>query len=343
MDPADHANPANQTDHAGHAPTTASIAEVSVAAPVTRAVSVAIGLSIVVMLTVVMVVGIGLGLTSGLTWVVILGTLAVLAGWRLISHRVATRRVDRLLATEAPADISQQAEAILRRTRYVQPMAALHHWVELLAAGQHTAAVLRICQPEQRASLTPINVPFEPQLLDETDPILEQLSEGAAADAGPDRKPTDPTWQYVVRNVHMKGGWFVVAAFGFNVVIHGLMAIRTGRITWQLAMWSSMFAATLLIPVGSAGTSRRQALAVPGGLLVRKAGKRRSGWDLHLFTRERAVLMVYQAGRKQWMIVTADGERRERVAGTRREVEFALWAWLSPLPPPDAARLSDLA
>lgn len=107
-------------------------------------------------------------------------------------------------------------------------------------------------------------------------------------------------------------------------------------------MWSAMFLSVLLLPVGGFG-SRKQLLAVPGGLCHRRIRRGSDDWNIHLFTRESSVACIYQSGARQWMIVVADEQEHAKCAGTRKEVEFALRAWLSPLDPPTIDQLKELA
>ena len=54
------------------------------------------------------------------------------------------------------------------------------------------------------------------------------------------------------------------------------------------------------------------------------------------------MLVICKLFPQQWMAVLADDEACSSTVGTPRELEFALQAWMSPLPPPEPERLSDL-
>jgi hypothetical protein len=61
-----------------------------------------------------------------------------------------------------------------------------------------------------------------------------------------------------------------------------------------------------------------------------------------VFDRRRSVLAVMRTTSRQWNLCVADGERCLSAVGAQNELETALRAWLSPLSPPPADRLSDL-
>jgi hypothetical protein len=94
-------------------------------------------------------------------------------------------------------------------------------------------------------------------------------------------------------------------------------------------------------------TRRTEWLAVPGGLVVRRGARFRSQWDLHLFDRRKAVLLLIAppaagAYQRSWLLIVADEHTCKSRFGAQAEVEGAARAWLSPLPPPSVAQLSDL-
>jgi hypothetical protein len=86
----------------------------------------------------------------------------------------------------------------------------------------------------------------------------------------------------------------------------------------------------------------QQCLAVPAGLVVRKAGSHRRSWELHLFTRASSVFCFVQTAARTGCLILADAHACEAFPITEKELEFALRAWFSPLPPPLAAELTDL-
>ncbi len=98
----------------------------------------------------------------------------------------------------------------------------------------------------------------------------------------------------------------------------------------------------LLGPTRGGPYERAQWLLVPGGVLVRKAVRRSTRSRLHLFDRRRSTLCLSQYRRQRWLVVAADAEECEQTLATDREAHFLLRAWLSPLEPPPADRLTDL-
>ena len=81
---------------------------------------------------------------------------------------------------------------------------------------------------------------------------------------------------------------------------------------------------------------------VPGGLIIRKAGLLDRRWKVHLLEPANSILLVFQAGRRQWIACAATEDFFDRVVMTKREADFLLRAWLSPLSPPPVEKLTDL-
>lgn len=332
-----HSN--DSTDAAG-VPT---IIEIPIDYPMTRPVMAVFAISIVAVFAISVLLAWLVSLGSNYVLVSMVVLLIWMLTWGAWSRHHAAHVVAQSCGGSAPLDLRKTSMEILRRSKYIQSMAALHSFVELLASRDHRSTVIRICQPANAGEIRPLLVPFEPQPLDETDRTFQDIIAGEDDAAEQRSKLEDPTMNKIKRNIHLKGGWLITAIFGVNVAIHGWFAYQAGRVTPEFALWSTVFFVTLFAPVGSALSSPRQMLAVPGGLLYRRACRKTGKWEVHLFDRRKSVLCAYQAGKRQWVIAVADGERRETVFGTRREIEFALRAWLSPLEPPDRDRLDDLA
>ena len=112
---------------------------------------------------------------------------------------------------------------------------------------------------------------------------------------------------------------------------------------WDFALWAGLLAFYLLVPARSGLAWDKQHLAVPGGLVVRKARWQRGTWQVHLFDSRDSVLCVYREDKHKWRLTVADAETCESTEATKREVDLLLGGWLSPLPPPAVEHLTDLA
>jgi len=216
----------------------------------------------------------------------------------------------------------------------------------LLAAGRLNNAIRISTKPSEEA-VKPFRLIFEPQPLDETDPTFLQLE---ALDAiGPidtealrdaDFK-SDATWLRVKRNIALRGGWIVIGFLLLYVLMLAWRSYRQGVVKWELVLFSAYLVFALSWNVG-AWSWRKQWLAVPGGLILRKAGLCDRRWRLYVFRPCDSILALYKRGRHQWVLCIACEGLLERTIVTKREADFVLRAWLSPLLPPPVEKLADL-
>ncbi len=218
----------------------------------------------------------------------------------------------------------------------------------VLVANGRLGHVLLLCPTKSATPIKPFGMVFDPQALDQTGETFRQLEETggepqddvvnvhAAAPAD------DSTWLKVKRNVLLRGGWVIAVVFLLSVLFHAWRSIVEGRIQPSLILWIAFLSMTLFGASGAA-QSRKQWFVVPGGLIVRKAGRLDRRWKVHLLEPASSVLMVFQAGRHQWIVCAAGEDFSDRVVVTKREADFLLRAWLSPLTPPPVEKLTDLA
>lgn len=215
----------------------------------------------------------------------------------------------------------------------------------LSACGRHNSA-LRIAPKERDGSLKPFELPFEAQALDEADPNFIQLESlgdvgiGESSPQAPDFVADDATWRRVKRNVVLRGGWLVAGMFLCAALPNAWLSYRRGNINLNLVIYFGLFLLTLFGTTGS-WSSRKQWLALPGGLLLRKAKWRGQQWRLYLFQPRDSVLALYRQNKRLWVLFIAQGDLFERTSLTNREADFVLRAWLSPLSPP-VEKLTDL-
>ncbi len=195
----------------------------------------------------------------------------------------------------------------------------------------------RVCKPKDMTPVQPMEVTFEPIPLDETGSLFAQLESDSAQDAPSTPRATST----LARNIRLGGGWFVLIPFSFALLMSMIDSIRLKHITGMLIQWSIM-TGILVLGIGKgAWRSRFQWFLIPGGLAVRRARRWKGDWQLELYERTQSVLVVHNRYRI-WTVSVASAERATKAAMTQREARMLLRAWLSPLPTPPLAQLSDL-
>ena len=216
----------------------------------------------------------------------------------------------------------------------------------LLAAGRFNNAIRISSKPSEEA-VKPFRLLFEPQPLDESDPTFLQLEALEATDPSGTAPPrearfnSDATWLRVKRNIALRGGWFMTGIVALYLLLHAWRSYRQGAVGPNVVLWSAFLVLMLFGNVG-AWSWRKQWLAVPGGLILRKAGLRDRRWRLFVFRPCDSVLALYKRSRHQWVLCIAREGMLERTVVTKREADFVLRAWLSPLSPPPVEKLTDL-
>ncbi len=216
----------------------------------------------------------------------------------------------------------------------------------LLAAGRLNNAI-RITKRPVDEAVAPFRLIFEPQPLDETDPTFLQLealeTDGPADTEAPHDADfnSDTTWLRVKRNIALRGGWFATGVLMLYVLILAWRSYSQGSVKWDFVVFSVYLAFALSWNVG-AWSGRKQWLAVPGGLILRKAGLRDRRWRLFVLSPRDSILALYKHSRHQWVLCVARERLLERTVVTKREADFVLRCWLSPISAPAVEKLTDL-
>lgn len=216
----------------------------------------------------------------------------------------------------------------------------------LLAAGRFNHAIRIASRPSEEA-VKPFRLIFEPQPLDETDPTFLQLEALDATDPTDTEAPhdagfnSDATWLRVKRNIALRGGWFMTGIVLLYILFHAWRSYRQGTVGPNVVLWSA-FLVLMLFGNAGAWSWRKQWLAVPGGVILRKTGLRDRRWRLFVFRPCDSILALYKRSRHQWVLCIAREGTLERTVVTKREADFVLRAWLSPLSPPPVEKLTDL-
>ena len=266
------------------------------------------------------------------------------------ARRAWARSRARVLARAAAhQDLPSTAAMVVNDLRGYGGIAALVEAVKTWAETGQQGALIRIGKPSDMEPVQPFAHPFEPQPLNEAfSPLIagRPRSEGRGAptpdapriDQGPGALELPRS---VRRNITLRGGWWMLALFATCWACAVYEAIYRRQFTWFLAACSLGLWAMLFLPFEIVRFNQ-QWFVTPGGLILRQAGWRQGSWGVHLFERRASVLCVCRQHHKQWGVFVADRETGAHTVATRDEVQFLLRAWLSPIPPAPADRLTDL-
>lgn len=275
--------------------------------------------------------------------------------WIMVSSQIGDRSMRKRLQSAAedgkPDPTPAIAEAASRRVFWPSRSPPLLEMAKLLVGRGRLGETIRMQWKGDFAPVQPLTVVFEPRLLDESDVAFSELETATAPDLATKESTAAPATavgddamgvRHIRRNLKLKGGWAFVIMFAAFMLRSAAESYQRGAMTWELPFWTTMLLLFLLGPARGGLFGRAQWLLAPGALLVRKAVRRTTRSQLHVFDRRKSVLCVSQHRKSQWLIVAADALACEQTLATDREVHFLLRAWLSPLEPPPADRLTDL-
>lgn len=264
------------------------------------------------------------------------------------NHKKREREFRRLLAAEKPAEA---AAFLASHLPDEGPNKFMINLLSELSAHRSEISALRVHWTVDLAAIEPLRVNFTTASLNESDEQFMQLAEATAAEpvtrdsSGADLQvtPEETAMRRLIRrNLRLKGGWLILCVFGFNFVLSVIEAYMRWRLTFGLFMWPlACFLFLFLSPTGGPLVAKEW-LIVPGGLLLRKQGKDRTKSDLELFGPQSSILVALQTRKEAWSVIITDGNRKESIILTMREVDMLLRAWLSPIPPPSVEKLVDL-
>ena len=214
-----------------------------------------------------------------------------------------------------------------------------------LAGASHTGESCRICLPQKASPFKPIDQPFEPIPLDESDPYFFELEKLGT------EPENEQTWisrkveergatRRMRRNLVLSGSWLFVVCFGFNVLLHAWDSWDVGRVTPKFVFFLTLFCMAVF-GIGGRGawTFWRKWSLLPGGVVVENASVFRAATTQRPFSRTGSVLIVRQSKRGLWAAHIADATRSASAQVTEREATMLLRAWLSPVPEETTQRL----
>jgi hypothetical protein len=268
----------------------------------------------------------------------------------LAARREGLRKLRKHLAESSDSDLRSRITKLPPMARSLFTQTLMKEVARTLATEGRAGITIRIAPGSSMNAIDPFMVPFEPRRFDElaeahAGVAPESASDGDSAAGLRHTRPTSTTGvpRGLRRNLILKGGWILFALLGISWVARGIESIQRWTVTPQFMLMTFVMLAFVLVPVQHGWRVGRQWLAVPGGVILRKGAWLKRRWSLHLFDRRESVLVLYKHYRKQWVLVIADRASCEATVGTREELELALSAWLSPLPPPPIEQMSDLS
>lgn len=198
----------------------------------------------------------------------------------------------------------------------------------------------RCCHSKLLRSVSPLEDPFEPIPLDESNPQFAAL-EPASEDMVDSE--SELLKRKLKRKIAFGGGWGWSSLQFFPLVIASFTALSHRRLSWQLLVWLSLALLTLFGIGGRGGwRPRHQWILVPGGLVIRQIPRFGTDWQVHLFRRTDSVLIMQSTWAQIWTVALSDQVTNSHTTVTSKEAMMLLRAWLSPIAPPPVERLSDL-
>lgn len=248
------------------------------------------------------------------------------------------------------ANILAATELFLDRPLRLQPISVITRAMGKIGRVGTTFQLWWKAEPDP---VEPLQITFEPRLLDEADVGFDELALATACDPKPSsaNSPEMPGWhedvlemRRVRRNIRLKGGWLWLCILTIGIVIALIEAVQRHAVTWFLLLVVAGFLALLFVPARTGWFATDHWLLVPGGVLHRKAKSRDRKVTLHLFVRRSSVMTFYQQRNSgTWLLTVADAEASETTIITDRERQLLLRAWLSPMAPPPLEQLVDLS
>jgi len=204
-----------------------------------------------------------------------------------------------------------------------------------------TAITIEPYESKKLPVVRPLEVAFEPVVLDETSPTLVELAREAAGisdtpDADQQIGDVSAARRFMLRTgVHVFWGVYSTAKIVSNY--------RTwGATSGWTVFWFSILLFTVILPIAWHFLRPYSWLIVPGGVIVRGSLRRRRMGKSEMFTPLETVLIIEpnESGYRASLI--RDDVIAEQLRLTMTESVALLGAWQSSIAPPELERLVDL-
>jgi len=202
----------------------------------------------------------------------------------------------------------------------------------MIERGERGRAV-RVVRPSDPRLLPPIDKPFEPLPLELAGPLAN--CDDPTGRAVPTPNPTVAAIRRATR-----AGRGAVLCFALYCLGRACFDVAFRAMPIHLLLIPlALIAAVWLWPHRERFGEIERWFVVPGGLLRQRAWPWEPGWRSHVFRREDSAILTYAVTGRGSRLAVSDGRERGYAIASQAEVDFALRAWLSPLPPPTDAML----
>jgi hypothetical protein len=253
------------------------------------------------------------------------------------------RRMEDWAAPDEDRYLEAHLRLICQRDSKINRPGDLVRWKDIAGALLRrgvTDRPLLLYWREKPPFYTPILMPFEPRLLNESDPAFRELAAGVIQ-VSPEIPSEDlPIRSIFRRGVLIQGGWILLLPLAALLIKELMESIE--RRSPTMLLWSmAVVVAVNFLFFKSGDKYGDQLLVAPGSLILRRASRRSSRAVSHVFGRGRAALIVIQKQKGACVMAIADQVQSTAAIMTDKEVAVLLGAWLSPLDPPPVERLKD--
>ncbi len=292
------------------------------------------------------------GTVTGGLWIGITGVLGLVLFVAIRSD--SRRQIDQLVHGAKPSELVNSFPRAYYRSFPGSPDYDLRSLARGVLESSGPGTVIRVTQSDC-TSIAPFQCAFEAQPLDEGEAGFVGLEQ--SADARPksdaeanganrtDRLPPHQasTFNRLLRNVKLNGGWVIVLIVFLNLVVQLVASWNLGYLTTSTKVLIALVVVAFIGTENSIRISQRELFIVPGGLLVRRARRWSQRWEVTVFACSASVMVCREPPtRAAWRVAVATRDCAEVFPATEREVSLLLRAWTSPLEPPSIDRLGDL-
>ncbi len=179
---------------------------------------------------------------------------------------------------------------------------------------QQTNTTIRVHWPGEDRVMSPVNQPFSPLRLDESDSDFVQLEnalcqgdEGLVSDRLRTREHDESMIPEIIRNVRLKGGIWMIVVLSIGARSALIDTLFNGQDIVPFLFWLALLAMFIFMKRGTGPYSKTQWFCIPGGLILRRASRNNAHQsNLHVFDRRNCVLGVIQTQKKTWFLCVKD-------------------------------------